>query len=313
MIIFASPVCFAQDEADYSFTQITPLVSYEYLHLAQQQFHSPGEELSFMRSEGQNLFLLQASAKQYFLEQENTDGYEGPYYSDTLVLLQKTGAHQFVALFDTSSSEPVYGGLRTFVAGIGYLYEFMHTERGSLAAGAYVVVIDGGIEYGDGKTWPVYPIPSIRYEFNSQFFALNASLPIPPELSFTVLPENKIRFTTTISLNNMDRFRGARDMLFDCALWYRFFDTDSEQGDSAGLGVGIKNSGLCFDFGEKNKSYELQYYSLYGTLDLSFVQISGGYCFSGREILDSSNSGSFHNTRTLGGGYFISISANIQF
>ncbi|MDR1316615.1 MAG: hypothetical protein LBK13_07045, partial [Spirochaetales bacterium] len=168
VIIFGSSVCFAQDEANYSFTQITPLVSYEYLHLSQQQFHSPGEEVSFMRGEGQNLFLLQASAKQYFLERENTAGYEGPYHSDTLVLLQKTGAPQFVALFDTSSSEPVYGGLRTFAAGIGYRYELMRTDFGSLAAGAYVVAIDGGIEYGDGKTWPVYPIPSIRYEFNSQ-------------------------------------------------------------------------------------------------------------------------------------------------
>jgi hypothetical protein len=309
-----SSVCFAQDGADGSFTRITPLASYEYLHLAQQQFYSPGEELTFTRGEGQNLFMLQASAKQYFLEQENPAGheYEGPYHADTLVILQKTGAHQFLALFDSSSPEPVYGGLRTFGAGIGYRYELMRTERASLVAGGYLVVTDSGMEYGDGKIWPLYPKPSIVYEFGSEFFALEASLSATPELGFTLLPENKVRLIAGASLS-LDRLRGARDLLFDCALWYRFFDKDSEDGDFAGLGVGIKNSGLCFDFGEKNKSYEVQYYSLYGTLDLSFVQISGGYCFQGREIFDSASSGSFDNTRTLGGGYFVSVQLTYSF
>ncbi|MDR1932147.1 MAG: hypothetical protein LBQ57_04890, partial [Spirochaetales bacterium] len=105
----------------------------------------------------------------------------------------------------------------------------------------------------------------------------------------------------------------ARDLLFDCALWYRFFDKDSEHGDFAGLGLGIKNSGLCFDFGEKDKSYELQYYSLYGTLDLSLLQISGGYCFRGREIFDSSSSGSIEKSRTLGGGFFVSVQLTAHF
>jgi hypothetical protein len=77
--------------------------------------------------------------------------------------------------------------------------------------------------------------------------------------------------------------------------------------------VGIKNTGLCFDFGEKNKSYELQYYSLYGTLDVSFVQLSGGYCFRGREILDSANSGAFDNVRTLDDGYFVSVQLTHSF
>jgi hypothetical protein len=305
MMILVSFLCFADDEAKGSFTQITPLASYEYLHLEEQQFHSPGEELSFMRIEGQSLFLFQASAKQYFLEQENMAGYEGPYHSGTLMLLQKTGAHQFIAFFDTSSSEPVYGGLRTFRAGIGCQYELIHTERSSLTIGGILAIIDLGVEFDDGKIWPLYPVPSVQYEFKSQFFSASASLPIPPELRFTVLPENKIRLSTTVSF--MMKFRDARDIFFDCALWYRFFDADSELGDFAGFGVGTKNSGLSFDFGEKNKSYELQYYSLYGILDLSLVQISGGYCFRGKEIFDSSNS------RTLGNGYFVSVSASLNF
>jgi hypothetical protein len=308
IIFFGAVACYAQDEAEGSFTRITPLAGYEYLRFDQQQFYSPGEELTFARGEGSGLFMLQASAKQYFLEQENPAGreYEGPYHSDTLMLLQKTGSHRFVAFLDTSSSEPVYGGLRTFGAGLGYMNEFMRDERGSLTAGGYLVVTDSGIEYGGGKIWPLYPKPVVLYEFDSEFFAVDASLSTTPELDFTVLPENRIRLAAGASLS-MDRLRGARDLLFDCALWYRFFDKESEHGDFAGLGVGIKNSGLCFDFGEKNKSYELQYYSLYGTLDLSFVRISGGYSFKGRETLDSGSSGSFDKVRALGSGYFVSV------
>jgi hypothetical protein len=309
-----SSVCFADDGTKNSFTRITPLADYEYLHLAEQRFHSFGEELTFTRGEGQDLFLVHAAARQYFPEQENPAAreYDGPYHTDTLALLRTSGAHQFLAFFETNSSEPVYGGLRTFGTGIGYRYELMRTSRGSLSAGGYLIVTDSGMEYGDGKIWPLYPKPSILYRFSSDFLAVNASLSTTPELDFTLLPENQIRFTANTSLS-MDRLRGMRDLLFDCALWYRFFDKDSEHGDFAGLGLGIKNSGLCFDFGEKDKSYELQYYSLYATLDLSLVQISGGYSFKGRELLDSSNSSAFENIRTLGSGYFISVQLAYSF
>ena len=312
VMILVSSVCFAQNETKGGFTRITPLVSYEYLHLAEQQIHSPGEGFSFAHGKGQDFFLLQASAKQYFMEKENPAGYEGPYHCDTLVVLQKTGAHQVFAFFETESSEPVYGGLRTFGAGIGYRYELMRTERSSLKVGGYLAVTDNGVEFDDGKIWPLFLLPSIVYEFGSELFTVTASISTAPQLRFTVLPENKIRLTA-VTYMSLDRLRGMRDVLFDYTLWYRFFDKKSEHGDFAGLGLGIKNSGLCFEFGEKNKSYELQYYSLYGTLDLSFVQISGGYCFRGREILDSSNSSSFDNIRTLGGGWFASVQLKYTF
>ncbi|MDR2052357.1 MAG: hypothetical protein LBP80_03005 [Treponema sp.] len=301
-LILGTSVCFAEDPK--SGLIIAPLVNYEYLHLAGQQFHAPGEGVSFIYGDEQKPFFAQVLAKQYIMGQDNRDGYEGPYHSDSLTLVQKIKRHQFMALLNARSNEPVYGGLRTFTAGIGYDYELLRNDHHSLVLGGVLTVTDTGITFVDGKTWPVMPLPLITYELRSQLLTLKASYMLKPQLDFTVLPESRIRLTSSLS---MEKYRSIADLLFDCALWYRFFDKNSKQGDCAGFGAGIKNTGLYFNFGEKDKSYELQYYSVYGTLDFSILQISGGYCFRGREILDSSGGDSIGNDRSAGEGYFASI------
>jgi hypothetical protein len=301
-LILGASACFAEDSK--AGLIIAPLVNYEYLHLSGQQFHAPGEGVSFIYGDEQKLFFAQALAKQYIMGQDTKAGYEGPYHSDTLTLVQKIKRHQFMAFLDTSSNEPVYGGLRTFTAGIGYDYELLRNDHHSLALGGVLAVTDTGITFGDGKIWPVMPLPSIKYELRSQLLTLQASYMTKLQLDFTILPESKIRLTSSFS---MEEYRSITDLFFDCTLWYRFFDKNSKRGDFAGLGAGIKNTGLCFDFGEEDKSYELQYYSVYGTLDLSMLRISGGYSFRGREILDSSGGDSIGKSQSLGNGYFVSV------
>ncbi|MDR3172502.1 MAG: hypothetical protein LBU17_12940 [Treponema sp.] len=300
VLIYISSACFAQDADAKAKTDlmIIPQLSYEYLNLTEQQFHAPEEGLIFVHNDEEKLLLVQVSAKQYFMGQDNQAGHGGPYHDDTLMFVKKVKPHLFMALLDTGSNEPVYGGLRTFEVGLGYGYELIHNDHHSLTLGGALAVTDTGIEYGDGKTWPVMLYPVIQYEFESWFFDLKFEFITDPELSFTLLPKEKIRFSAEFGI---DEFEGWRDFLFDCTLWYRFFDEDSVRGDFAGLGLGIKNSSIGFDFGEKNKSYELQYYTAYGTLDLSFLQMIGGYVFEGMETFDE------NLRRNAGGGFFVSV------
>jgi hypothetical protein len=302
VLIFISSACFSEDaKADFA---IIPQLGYEYLNLEGQQFHAPEEGLIVMHGDEQNLLLVRVSAKQYFMGQENQTGYKGPYHDDTLMFVRKIKRHQFMALLDTGSNEPVYGGLRTFEAGIGYEYELLRNNRHSLTLGGALAVTDTGIEYGEGKTWPVMLYPVIQYEFNSQFFDLEFEFITDPELSFTLLPKEKIRLSASFGI---DEFEGWRDFLFDCTLWFRFFDENSARGDFAGLGLGVKNSSIGFDFGKKDTSYELQYYTAYGILDMSFLQIIGGYAFEGIETFDEDL------RKDAGGGFFVSVQLMYSF
>jgi hypothetical protein len=78
-------------------------------------------------------------------------------------------------------------------------------------------------------------------------------------------------------------------------------------GDFAGVGVGIKNSGEDFLLSEKGKTYELGYYAVYGIIDLSFLQLSGGYVFNSRERYGN------NAAQSLGHGYFLSAQLAWQF
>jgi hypothetical protein len=71
--------------------------------------------------------------------------------------------------------------------------------------------------------------------------------------------------------------------------------------------LGVKNNGIGFTLADKDKSYETNYFSVFGTLDLSFLQLSGGYILKGRAIYALED---YHDT---GHGYFISVQAAYQF
>jgi hypothetical protein len=78
-------------------------------------------------------------------------------------------------------------------------------------------------------------------------------------------------------------------------------------GDFVGIGIGIKNSGIGFTLPDRNKMYELNGYSIFGTIDLSLLQILGGYNFKGREIFGSDT------IRDIGSEYFITTQGSFQF
>jgi hypothetical protein len=305
-------LCFADDaaggEKDFS---IAPVLFYNYVSLDGQQFHSSGEGLIFTKGnlsppfgEERNSLLFAAVARQYFFTQKNVPAYADRYHDTGLVIEWKFRRHQILGLLQSASDEPFYGGLRTVQAGAGYGYEVLRRERLSLTFGGMMAVSDFGLEYADGKIWPVMPLPMIRFALDSPLVDLEAEFVAEPSLRFTLLPEKRIRLVTE---TRMHRYRNVRDVIFDCSLWYRFFDKDSKRGDFAGIGIGANSNSAYFNFGGKDKTYELQYFSMYGKLDLSFFNICGGYTFGGRELYDE------ETTKGAGGGFFVSIQLAYQF
>jgi hypothetical protein len=215
---------------------------------------------------------------------------------------RKIKRHQMLGIFRSPSDEPVYGGLRTFQAALGYGYELVRNNALSLTLGAAVGLSE--FDIGGDITVPVFPFPLVRFGFTSSWLTISFDFLTNPVFDIVIAPESRIRVNGSFQ---MVYYRDIRDLLFDCTLWYRFFTKEHQMGDFAGLGVGIKNSGEDFLLSEKGKTHEMAYYSVYGVIDLSFLEISGGYVFNGRERYGD------NAAQSLGNGYFFGVQLAWQF
>ncbi|MDR1374981.1 MAG: hypothetical protein LBJ24_08425 [Treponema sp.] len=311
-LAFFSVVCFAEDASGEKDFFTAPVLLYDYVSLDGQQFHAPGEGLIFTKGklppafgEKRNSLSVMAMARQYFFMQKNAPGYADRYHDIGLAAEWQFGRHQIRGFLQSASNEPFYGGLRTVKAGAGYGYDVLHTERFSLTLGGILAVSDFGLEYADGKIWPVIPLPLVRFTFNAPLVDLEAELmAITPSLKCTLLPDRRFRLITEARMNG---YRHVRNIIFDCSLWYRFFDQNSKRGDFAGIGIGANSNSASFNLDGKDKDYELQYFSVYGKLDVSFLSICGGYAFGGRELYDEEAAGG------TGDGFFVSVRLAYRF
>jgi hypothetical protein len=281
---------------------------YEFVSVENQQYHAPGGGLVFMQGdqeppaeEERDSLMLAAFYRSYLLG-ENQDGYPNVYHNITSMAERKIKRHQMLGLFRSLSNEPVYGGLRTFQAALGYGYELLRNNSLSLTLGAALGISE--FDIGGDVTTPVFPFPLVRFGFTSSLIAVSFDFLTSPALDIVIAPEHKIRMNGSFY---MVYYRDIEDLLFDCALWRRFFIKEHAMGDFAGIGVGIKNSSNDFKLSEKGKIYEMNYYSVFGILDLSFLELSGGYIFSSRERYGN------NAAQSLGGGYLISAQLAWQF
>jgi hypothetical protein len=269
---------FAEDEPD---THFIPVLRYEYVHMGNQQYHAPGAGLVIKRgkqaplpSEERNSLLIAAFDNSYSIMDDLEDGYSNLYHDINFLLERKIKKHLILGIFNSSSSEPVYGGLHTFQTGIGYGYELFRNKYFSSTLGGALVVSDFGINLPDGSPWPVMPLPIIRFTVDSKWIDASFEFLLAKSIyTITIAPEQKIRMTGTF---RMEKFRTIEDILFECTLWYRFLH--------AGIGLGVKNNGIGFTLDDKSKLYESNYYAVFGTLDILFLQLSGGYILKGREV-----------------------------
>jgi hypothetical protein len=307
VLIFMPLLGFAE-EKDYS---IIPLAAYEFVSLADQQYHAPGAGLVFMKGEQSSSStppskerdsLMIAAFYQSYLFKENQGGYPSLYHNVTAMVERKIKRHQMLGIFRSPSDEPVYGGLRTFQAALGYGYELVRNNALSLTLGAAVGVSE--FDIGGDISVPAFPFPLVRFGFTSSWLHVSFDFLTNPVLDIVIAPESRIRMNGSFQ---MVYYRDIHDLLFDCTLWYRFFTKEHQMGDFAGLGIGIKNSGEDFLLSEKGKTHEMAYYAVYGVIDLSFLEISGGYVFNGRERYGD------NAAQSLGNGYFFGAQLAWQF
>jgi hypothetical protein len=308
-MVFAAAFCFAEDEG----LRIIPLLNYDFVSLENQRYHAPGGGVLLLSgnqepslSEKHNTLTAGLWYKPFILK-DSLPGYSEVYHDIDFVIERKTGPHLIQGVFTTYSDAPVYGGFHTTTTRIGYGYELIRKENWNLTLGLMLVVGDLGINLPNGALWPLLPLPLARLEFNSSI--INVSYD-DPELQFTLFPENRVRMTGAVRLDTYN-FYDIHDLKFNSILWYRFFDKDSKAGDFLGLGLGVQNTGqnngTDFVLGEKDKTYDMNYYSVFGIVDAGFIKLSGGYIFYGREVYDADY------TRPTGSGFFVKLEMLYQF
>jgi len=300
---------FSNDLSNNSYHFI-PGFNYEYNHFADRNYHAFGLGVGIINGEqspvytGNRNSLSVILRERLYLFDNNLTGSPKAYHYIDMTIDKKINRHLILGIFNSASNAPLYGGLHTFKTGLGYGYQLIQKNTMSLTLGGGLGVGDFGIHLSDGTVWPVIPAPIIRFNIDSKWIDLAFEFILQPNLNIVIAPEKRIRFTSSFSIS---QFRGIEDFFFDCSLWYRLFSSDFILGDFAGLGIGIKNSGVGFSLSEREKTYELSGYSIFGTLDLSVLQIMGGYNFKSREVF---NSDIF---KDIGKGYFLTIQGSYQF
>ncbi len=280
--------------------QIIPLASYEYFSVGERIQDSLGTGLVVVAEE--SVFVAQYT--KHLFRDELPQGYPDRYHSVELMYAGKNDRHNYQTVFKTESDQPVYGGLDTFQAAAVYGYEIFRGEHTSFVAGGGVAMCDIGMELPNGTPLVILPVPYLRIDYNATWFASSFSFMTGPSFEFTVAPESRVHFKGDVRI---DQLRDLRDIIFEGTLNYRFFDKTYKMGDIAGISAGIKNDVYGFTSGKLNESYDMVYYALFGKLDLSLLQITGGYTFGGKERFGSADS------RVVGDGMYISIEAMFPF
>ncbi len=276
--------------------QVIPLAQYQLLSLESQTVHSPGAGVIAV---SENLFLI-GLYSQHFFSQDLGFDYPDTYHSIELMADGRNARHRYLGFFKSESDRPVVGGLRTFQAAAAYGYEVVQQPGFSLVLGGGLAVSDFGIETADGNPWPLLPVPLIRAAWESRLLSANLDFITGPNLGLTLAPQSRLRATLDARL---DKLRDERDLFFEGALVYRFFDSDHPMGDLAGVAVGMKSDAFEFALEAEDESLELHYYALFGTVDLALLKLTGGYAFDSRVRYRE------RTTESAGDGWFISVSA----
>jgi hypothetical protein len=203
----------------------------------------------------------------------------------------------------------VVGGLSTYKIVAGWGYEVVRQPYLSLIIGGALGAGDFGMTLPSGDVWPLMIFPLVRFGVDTQWVAASLDYVTGPNLSFTIAPKERIRFTADME---MEQFRSINDLLYECTLWYRLFGPEHRMGDFAGIGVGVKNTMADFVLsktagsnGTGAKTFELQRTSLFAVFDMSILTIEGGWIFNSANLLEG------ERISIPGKGFYISIQGMI--
>jgi hypothetical protein len=314
LLICAVHIVYAQEEPKSGSFSIIPMASSDYVHLDEQAIHSPSLGIGVMAGDygGDFMDIHRSFFGVVMYQPVFFKQYTGPtaYHQIDVLLDGRIERHQLLGMFQSDSDKPVSGGIHTFQAGVGWGYEIIRNPSVSLIVGVAAAVGDFGINLPNGDPLPVTPLPIVRFNFTSEWFDGAFEFLTGPELSFTIAPKKRIRFSAEVEI---DGFESINDITGEGIFWYRFFPESSgaapsSLGDFLGIGFGIKNDSLGFDIAGPDKdTFESQYTSVFATIDATALQLSAGYVFDSRELYNDTV------VRNTGQGFFISVQARYRF
>jgi hypothetical protein len=288
---------------------VVPLASYNYTRLDEQAVHTPNFGLGFMAGDygapytgiHKSFFAVTLYQPVFF-----TNGAADSAYHQIDVLLDgRIERHSFFGLFHSASDKPVSGGLHTFYAGAAYGYEIIRGDRVSLILGLTLTIGDFGIDMPNGDPLPVFPMPYIRFGFDTQWLDVSFDYLSGPGMKFTLAPESRINFTADM---RMDHYRSIEDLIGAWTLWYRFSPENSKPGGVAGTGIGVKNSALdVYLASGRDNTFEMQTSAFFACLDFTVLRIEGGYVFDSRYLHNG------EKTMSPGKGFYISLHGTYMF
>ena len=283
-------------------------VGYEYMRVEEQSAHRPAGGIGFMIGEQdlpftevERRFFGIALYQPLIFAETPEPGIPKLFHEIDLLLDARINRHQLLLIFQALSDRPVAGGLDSIQIGAAWGYEVIRKQHVSLILGAALAVSDFGITLPSGSAWPALPLSLIRFGVDTKWFASSFDFLTGPNFEFTVAPKSRIRFSGDM---RMDNYRSIDDIICEFTLWYRFFDSEHEMGDFAGIGIGIKNEVLDFTLdasGTPAKYYGFMQRAIFAALDLSIVKIQGGRVFDSCYLLDG------EKTKNTGRGFFISV------
>ena len=294
--IFADP-CEAEEENKDPGYNIIPIAEYSKVKFGERSVESPG--LAIAVKNENNKFI---GAYQYS-EFKEPPLSPVPFRYHAINFLGDINHRPWNSLiiFKSQADHPVTGGLKTYQLGLARGYYLWDENNSSLVLGGGIAHGDFGLKLAGGKVLPLIPVPLIRYRKEWEYLSLSFDFLTGPNLSWTLGPRSKIRLVCDV---RMDNFRDADDIIFESILWYRFFESNHEYGDFAGLGLGLKRDELSFDLARRENSFALQYNSAFITFDISLLRVTAGRTFNvieryGDEIKTSLEKGKFAEFRLL--------------
>jgi hypothetical protein len=304
---------FGQEKTDNNTSMFLLPFGYDFIHFQNQIIQNPALGAGFLLGEQdipftevERRFLALALYRPFIFSE--TPHYAIPNYFHRIEALfdGRIERHQILFIFRSASDKPISGGLNTFQAGVGWGYEIIRRPNVSLILGAALGVSDFGLTLPSGASWPLLPLPLIRFDVATHWFSSSFDFLTGPNFKFTVAPNSGIRFTADM---RMDHYRSIADLICEFTLWYRFFPPEHRLGDFAGIGVGFKNDSSGFNLSRDilEETFEIRKASIFAVLDLSLLRMQGGWIFDSAYLLDGKRAGS------PGRGFFLSIQGIIPF
>lgn len=279
LVSIVLPAAFADDTP-----LVAPIATYHSLFTKEQVVHAPGGGV--LVASGDDLFVGTYTRTRY-------DNAPSPYKGDrfhAIDLLYDGGIdrHRWIGLFKSAADRPIAGGWNTFQGAGVWGYDVLNRPQTSLVLGGGIAVSDFGIETSNGTTWPVIPVPLIRFTHSSQWIECSFDFITGPNIHLGIAPDRDVHGAIDVRI---DQFRDVGDLIYDAAVGYRAFS------------VGLKNDTYGFAVDGEDEPFETFYSGVYGAIDVTILTITGGYAF------DSYTRYGDNEIDRTGEGFFLKIQA----